>query len=282
MIFFIKKIANKKDSIIFRKTYNYIDGLFRVLDNRVNRIYDKSSLIPPAASRYGGQRGLVEYTHTISIFQSLLYTYLKNRENAKILDFGCGTGKLAVSCFPFIGKYIGIDTSKNDIDIAKENFKEKKFKFVWVPAKNELYNKEGSKPDSVSWPVKDKSLDAVVGCSIFTHLSEEDSIYYINQIWSKLKQNGIAILSFFFLNETYDAKDFNKTRWNFDKTYPGSKNWYYSSHFKIPESQIGVDQNGINKLTKDKFIIKNLYEGNWKVKYGLFFQDILILEKKLF
>lgn len=149
-----------------------------------------------------------------------------------------------------------------------------------MPAKNELYNKEGLKPSYTDWPTRNNFLDAVVGCSIFTHLNEEDSLYYMDLIWNKLKQNGIALLSFFLLNETYSEKDFGSTRWNFNKTYPESKNWYYSSCLRIPESQIGVNMKGIEKLIKGKFIIQNIYEGSWKVKYGLFFQDILVLEKK--
>src|SRR4030043_564894 len=117
LTFLLKKIArDKKDSRVFNKIYGYLDTLFRIFDSRVTRLEKNCLLIPPAKLRYGGQRSLTEYAHTIAIFQTLLYMYLKNNENAHILDFGCGTGKLLISCIPFLGKYYGVDTSETDIN----------------------------------------------------------------------------------------------------------------------------------------------------------------------
>lgn len=274
-----RKISRNKRTKLFSLLYRNFDYYFKLFDDKVNRISKNCTLIPNENLRYGGQRSLSEYAHTIAIFQSLLHIYINKRKDAEILDFGCGTGKLAISCLPFLGTYYGIDTSIEDINKANNHYKIDNLNFINVPARNKLYNITGINPDSTNWPVKDNTLDAVVGCSIFTHLNEQDAIYYMDLIAKKLKNGGIAVLSFFLLDSDYFNNNFDSTRWDFDKKYLGSEHWYYSSKFKVPEAQIGIDEKGIAKLIDKKFIIKNILNGSWKVKYGLFFQDILVLER---
>jgi SAM-dependent methyltransferase len=272
---------SKKDSKLFNKIYNYLDKLFRIFDGKVSRLERNCLLIPPAQLRYGGQRSLTEYAHTIGIFQTLLYMYLENKENASILDFGCGTGKLLISCLPFIGKYYGIDTSEIDINKCKKNYNIRNCYFYHVPAKNDLYNKNGENASSTKWPIEDTSLDAVVACSVFTHLNEEDALFYMDLISKKLKSGGCAILTFFLLDKNYNLEKNSEVRWRFDLLYPGSNEWYYPSYFNIPESQIGVTEDGLKKLLGNNLSIEKIFNGNWKNNdVGLFFQDIIILRKK--
>lgn len=282
LTFLLKKIANsKRYPKVFNKTYNYLDNLFRVFDGKVTRLEKNCLLIPPANLRYGGQRSLTEYAHTIAIFQTLFYIYLKNNENAHILDFGCGTGKLLISCLPFLGRYYGIDTSETDINKCKKYYNRKNCDFYHISALNDLYNVDGTIVSDSIWPVEDASLDAVTACSVFTHLNEKDALFYIDLISKKLKSGGCAILTFFLLDKNYDLDKINETRWKFDLLYPGSNNWYYPSCFEIPESQIGVTGQGVTKLSGDKFFIEKIFNGSWKNNgTGLFFQDIIIFRKK--
>ncbi len=282
LTFLLKKIAkDKKDSRVFNKIYGYLETLFRVFDSRVTRLEKNCLIIPSSRLRYGGQRSLTEYAHTIGIFQTLLYMYLKNKENAYILDFGCGTGKLLISCLPFIGRYYGIDTSETDINECKKNYDINNCDFYHVSALNDLYNIDGNTVSNAKWPVEDVSLDAVVACSVFTHLNESDALFYMDLISKKLKSGGCAILTFFLLDKYYDLRKINETRWKFDLLYPGSDNWYYPSYFEIPESQIGVTEKGIKKLLGDKLFIQKIFNGSWKNNgTGLFFQDIIIFGKK--
>lgn len=282
LTFLLKKIANsEKNPKVFNKIYNYLDSLFRTFDGRVTRMERNCLLIPPAYLRYGGQRSLTEYAHTIGIFQTLLYMYLENKESAHILDFGCGTGKLLISCLPFIGKYYGIDTSEIDINKCKNNYSIDNCNFYHIQARNDLYNKYSKIVSHTKWPMEDASLDAVVACSVFTHLNELDALFYMDLISKKLKPGGCAILTFFLLDKYYNFRKNNETRWKFDLLYPGSDNWYYPSCFKIPESQIGVTDSGIKKLLGEKLFIQNILNGSWKNNSaGLFFQDIIIFKKK--
>ncbi len=282
LTFLFKKIAkNYKDSRMFRKIYSYLESLFRIFDSRVARLEKNCLIIPPSHLRFGGQRSLTEYAHTIGIFQTLLYMYLKNKESANILDFGCGTGKLLISCLHFMGRYYGIDTLKTNIDKCKENYNINNCNFYYIPAKNDLYNKDGKIASHTKWPIEDASLDAVIACSVFTHLNESDALFYMDLISKKLKSGGCAILTFLLLDKYYDLKKIDEARWKFDLLYPGSDNWYYPSYFKIPESQIGVTESGVKKLLRDKLFIQNILNGNWKNNgTGLFFQDIIIFRKK--
>ncbi|MFA5014537.1 MAG: class I SAM-dependent methyltransferase [Actinomycetota bacterium] len=282
LTFLLKKIANgSKNSRVFKKIYGYLESLFRIFDSRATRLEKNCLMIPSSRLRYGGQRSLTEYVHTIGIFQTLLYIYLKNNENAYILDFGCGTGKLLISCLPFLGRYYGVDTSETDINKCKKNYNIKNCDFYHISALNDLYNIDGAIVSDSIWPVKDESMDAVIACSVFTHLNEKDALFYMDLISKKLKSGGCAILTFFLLDKYYDLNKINETRWKFDLLYPGSDNWYYPSYLKIPESQIGIDEKGIKKLLGDKLFIQKIVNGSWKNNgTGLFFQDIIIFRKK--
>lgn len=125
-----------------------------------------------------------------------------------------------------------------------------------------------------------------------THLNEDDAQYYFEEISRVLKPTGKAIITFFLLDETYkktlDSRSnkegkFHRTsqdRWIFDQPAYHSTMWFHLAWAKIPETAIGINEAGIDKLlaSSDLQLIEQ-HVGNWKEVSGMFFQDILIFQK---
>lgn len=63
------------------------------------------------------------------IFLPLIKNYLKDREDLKILDFGCGTGELTYEISKMGFETLGLDISAHSIVLANEYFKSDNLKF---------------------------------------------------------------------------------------------------------------------------------------------------------
>ena len=128
----------------------------------------------------------------------------KIRRGLRILDFGCGQGRLANGLI--INKtsninYHGIDTHSNSIAWCKKHIKSKKnaFLFTHLPAKNARYNPNATALQTL--PAKSNSIDCVFLNSVFSHMLPPDIEFYLNEFHRVLKPNGGGIYFTAFIDE---------------------------------------------------------------------------------
>ncbi len=112
------------------------------------------------------------------------YNFLKKYNNFnKVLDFGCGNGRF--SKFFNKNNYIGIDISKNLIQIAKEKFPDKKFYLF----------------DGLNIPFEKQTFDFIFSISVFHHIpSKQIRRDVLLEIRRVLKPGGLILLSVWKLN----------------------------------------------------------------------------------
>jgi SAM-dependent methyltransferase len=84
-----------------------------------------------------------------------------------VLDFGIGAGRLARMFKGFSGRYVGVDVDQNMIDWVKRDL-------PWV----EAYRTEPRR----RLPFSEGVFDAVVSVSVFTHMSEADHLFYLDEL----------------------------------------------------------------------------------------------------
>lgn len=289
-----ENIISKGLQLIGVNSYNLLDSLYLSLDQKNIRRTKNIRLIPNESARRGGKYSYAEWAHVIGIFQTLMFLHLQKKEGNKILDVGCGTGLLGIASEPFIGgvgKYTGIDVMKDDIAFCRGHYPSSNFEFIHFDVANPAYA-PAQKDIKSKWPVESESFDLATALSVWTHLNEEDALFYFKEISRILKPNGKAIVTFFLLDETYrnslgfrsnQEGRFHMTsqdQWVFDQPSYGSNMWFHPKWARVPEDAIGVTEAGLDRLiaSSEMKLIEH-HKGNWKEVPGVFFQDVLIFQK---
>lgn len=106
-----------------------------------------------------------------------------NLKNKRILDWGCGPGRIIRHLPTVIGdgcEFFGTDYNEKSIDWCSKNLAEIQFN------KNSL---------KAQLPYDDHFMDVIYGLSIFTHLSEQLHYDWYNELYRVLKPNGIMFLT---------------------------------------------------------------------------------------
>ena len=287
----IRKMINKA---VMRLLYPKLDSIFRRVDRSHIKRTKNIRLIPDYKNRKGGKLAYSEWAHVIGIFQTIIFQTIDKKTGNHILDVGCGTGLLGISSEPFVydnGSYTGIDVMKYDINFCSKHFTSKNYSFIHLDVANPSYAKHQD-ITLIPWPVESESKNLVTALSVWTHLKEEDAVFYFKEIARVLKKNGKAIITFFYLDEAYleslskrknEYGRFhltNQNSWIFENNAYGSENWLTPKWTTYPENAIGITEVALNTLIeKSGMRLIQYYPGNWKEKPGVFFQDILIFEK---
>jgi SAM-dependent methyltransferase len=274
--------------------YHILDSLYLPLDRENISRTKNIRLIPNESARRGGKYSYAEWAHVIGIFQTMMSLHLQKKEGNKICDIGCGTGLLAIASEPFIGrggKYTGIDVMKNDIAFCRSHYLSSSFEFIHFDLSNAAYA-PAQKDVKSEWPVDSESFDLATALSVWTHLNEEDALFYFKEISRILKPRGKAIVTFFLLDEAYkrgleDRSTMEgrfhmtlQSTWVFDQPSYGSDAWLHPKWARVPEEAIGVTEFGLDRLISSSGMkLIELHPGNWKEVPGVFFQDILVLQK---
>jgi|SRR5690554_302791 len=291
------KKALRKLERKFRKKQSFTEIDKTFLDKDKEQVLRTKGIksIPNSKFRTGGKNSYAEWAHVVGIFQTIFYEHLNEHFNNNILDIGCGTGLLSMACEPFIndkGTYLGLDVIKNNIDFANGNYNNPLVNFQHFDVQNLTYASQ-QQAKQIPWPIKDKSMSMVTALSVWTHLNQEDAIFYFCEVARVLKNDGIAVITFFYLDDIYlnslskrsnnvgRYHSTNQMKWVFGKKAYDSLSWYTTDWTKVAEDAIAIDENGMKTLLERSGLkIKKYYPGNWKEIPGAYFQDIMVLQRK--
>jgi SAM-dependent methyltransferase len=124
----------------------------------------------------------------------------------RVLDVGCGVGRMAVPLMGFLdarGRYDGFDVMADTVGWCQANIapRDARFRFQRVDLQNRTYNRAGAAPaSSFSFPYADGSFDFVFLTSVFTHMLPDDVRRYLSEIARVLAPGGRVLSTFFLLN----------------------------------------------------------------------------------
>lgn len=164
----------------------------------------KGTRLPPPSIKTGGKSFSINkdfYNSALNEADRLI-KHLNLNEKSRILDVGCGAGRLAIGLtikFPKVSEYYGIDVDEERINWCKKNIGERysNFKFLRINVFNERYNPKGTiKQSEYTFPFKNK-FDIIYLYSVFSHLLEDDIRTYLLEFSRLLNKNGNLFLTGF-------------------------------------------------------------------------------------
>lgn len=120
-------------------------------------------------------------------FHRVIRKYCKDtgipfNENTRILDFGCGWGRMARLFFNTVASenIWGVDVDPDIIDFCSQNMHHGNYKAI---------------PSLPPMDFEDNSFDVIFAYSVFSHLAEHAAMGWIKEFSRILKPGGIAVLT---------------------------------------------------------------------------------------
>ena len=100
----------------------------------------------------------------------------------KIVDFGCGVGRITNKLSDFGEIVYDIDISENHLQIARSNIKKDNVKFVG-------YNENYSFPNELN------SSNFIVSFIVLQHIRPQEMKYFIENILNILEKDGLLLVA---------------------------------------------------------------------------------------
>lgn len=140
------------------------------------------------------------------------------RADSRLLDWGCGAGRLAVGVKALMGHladYHGVDVQSDLIAWAQANLADEHTRFTLVDQHNERYNPTGTPTFDI--PADPGSVDVLYSYSVFSHMLTDDVAGYSATIASLLAPEGRAVMTAFVEDDVPDCVenpgDYRKLDW---------------------------------------------------------------------
>ncbi|MBN9672247.1 class I SAM-dependent methyltransferase [Roseibium aggregatum] len=136
------------------------------------------------------------------------------RENERVLDIGCGIGRMAVPLTQYLdpetAQYAGIDPASSGINWCTRNIGSvyPNFRFTHLDIANGLYNPGGHiRGTDISLPFANGSFDFAIMTSVVTHLPPQEIRPYFKEVSRLLDLGGRLFLSAFVMDKQPERKD---------------------------------------------------------------------------
>jgi SAM-dependent methyltransferase len=125
--------------------------------------------------------------------------------SSKVLDVGCGPGRLPIGILRFlreVEKYRGVDVDRRAINWCSRHISEEHhaFQFVHLDVRNARYNPQGNGSlEDFKFPFKDGEVRYNLSFfSVFSHMTTEDVDMYLSEFCRMLSPEGKLFLTGFF------------------------------------------------------------------------------------
>lgn len=139
--------------------------------------------------------------------RATLRTHAGLTPDERVLDVGCGIGRIAVPLLDYLsprGSYDGFDIVPRAVRWCERAItaRNPRFRFTLADLRNRAY-RPGSAGTAAAFrfPYPDATFDVVLATSVFTHLMPDEADNYLRQIARVLKPGGRCLVTWFLRNE---------------------------------------------------------------------------------
>jgi SAM-dependent methyltransferase len=219
-------------------------------------------------------------------FFGLVRELVDLRPDEKVLDVGCGTGRLARPLSGYLsnaGAYDGFDVSEIAIRWCQRHYAADypNFRFRHVNVANGAYNPDGGNAaERLAFPYGDASFDLVILASVFTHMLPAEIEHYTDEIARVLAPGGRCLVTFFLLNDESRRLigEGRSTQPFTDVAWP-----YAVINSTRPEDAVGYDEEWtLARLKQARLSPREpVYYGSWCGRHQFTsYQDLVIADRE--
>jgi SAM-dependent methyltransferase len=175
----------------------------RALDARDRIAGRRGRLVPPRRLQVTAGDG--DFVAVGDEFLSHLVALCGLRPDDRVLDVGCGVGRLARALAGYLsidGAYAGLDVQADAIAWCTRRYRGlPHFGFVHADVRDARYNPGGA-ADAVAYrfPFEDGSFDVAVLMSVLTHLTADPALHYLGQTRRVLARGGRVLATVLVLD----------------------------------------------------------------------------------
>jgi SAM-dependent methyltransferase len=258
-----------------------------VVDRLLGRVEE---MVPPKSEIFAGS--VDGFKRSGQTLVQRLIDFAGLEPASRILDVGCGMGRLAVPLTEYLhesGSYDGLDIVESGIRWCNTNIASKypNFHFVLADVFNKEYHPKGHfKPSEYQFPYADETFDLVILISVFTHMLPDDMEHYVAEIGRVLKTGGRCFATYFLINdESRQLMQSGEASLRFKHDH--GSHWLVNT--KVPELSVGYDE----QYARDVYercgfsSEKTVYYGGWcgrppfwSQASGLGDQDVVFTTKR--
>jgi cyclopropane fatty-acyl-phospholipid synthase-like methyltransferase len=176
--------------------------------------------LPPPRLRMGGAHFATDEDFVAGGVRDvrLLAEVAGLERGSRLLDWGCGAGRLAIGVkheWGHVADYHGVDVQKKLIRWAKNHLADDHTRFTLVDQHNDRYNPEGKPKRRI--PADPGSVDVLYSYSVFSHMLTEDVAGYAQVMARVLAPGGRIWLTAFVEDDVPDCvenpQDYLKLDW---------------------------------------------------------------------
>lgn len=143
--------------------------------------------------------------HIEKVWDEIQKHFIKGFHPKRVLDFGCGVGRLVVPLASRCESVVGVDISEQMLEEAKKNCQKRRIDNASFHQTDEFFAEESGEFDLIHSFIVLQHIKPVVGYKL------------VSKMLKMLRADGIGVLHFTYFNP---ASDFNYFRFKLYRDYP--------------------------------------------------------------
>jgi SAM-dependent methyltransferase len=222
-------------------------------------------------------------------WKSILRGFGRLRSHGKVLEIGCGLGRIAFSLRKYLdqGEYQGFDVRKDAIDFLRRKFTSRygNFSFSAADVFNGHYNPNGTVDgNKFTFPYPSEEFDIVFAASVFDHLLPGTLSNYFAETRRVLRPHGRLVASFFFVENLRSvsarAPGFESRDFLFENRYGDYGGDVRVANGDNPEKLVAHSLDYLDRIAKENGLrILTTFPGSWS---GLYDNTVSTLDLAIF